>query len=445
MSPLGMAFAYLRDRPLTTFFNVLLFALGSAVATALLLFTTQMRETLTRDGEGIDLVVGAKGGSIQLILSSVFHADIPSGNISWADYQRVADHPAVARAIPLALGDSFRGYRVVGTTDAYVQLYGGQLAEGRMFQPGKAEAVIGADVARSVGIPVGDRFVATHGMTSDAHQHDYQPIEVVGRLAPTGTVLDRLVVVPIEAVWAVHSHGHGGTHAADKGNPATDPVSASHDHEHEHAHEHGHDHDHAHAHDGANASGDAPTTGHGSKGDVTAVLVTYTSPIAAANLPREINQMGAVQAAAPAWEMNRLLVQLGLGFDLIQAFAWTLVGAAALSVFISALSALRERRGDLALMRVMGATRTRLMSQIMLEGMLKGLVGGLLGIAAGHALIAGLGSFAEQAEAFRISAARILPEEGLILAASVLLGALAAAAPAIAAYRTDPARTLAGQ
>src|SRR4029079_14920989 len=172
----------------------------------LLLATAQLEERMGRDARGIDLVAGAKGSPMQLVLSAVFHLDGPTGNIPLAAAQALERSPAVKKSIPLALGDSFRGHRVVGTSHDYPAHYGAKLAAGQLWNA-PMEAVLGADVAMQARLAVGSTFTGAHGLAEGGDLHEQEPFKVVGVLAPTGTVLDRLVLTSIESVWEIHEHG----------------------------------------------------------------------------------------------------------------------------------------------------------------------------------------------------------------------------------------------
>jgi len=264
-----LSWAYLRFNPLTTVLNVLLLALGMATIVVLLLFSHQLETTLSRNAQGIDLVVGAKGSPLQLILSSIYHADVPTGNIPYAEAETWQNHRLVKQAIPLALGDNFQGFRIVGTTVAYPEHYGADLAVGQYWEQGM-QAVLGATVAQQTGLSVGDTFVGTHGIAEAGEVHDTHHYAVTGILAATHTVLDRLVLTDVTSVWEVHGHEHGADHAhADhdaqdsaahtaESEPHAHDAHTEHDHDHHDEHmasEHDHDHaEHAaesetHAHD----------------------------------------------------------------------------------------------------------------------------------------------------------------------------------------------------
>lgn len=214
---LSLAIAYLRDRALTTALNVLLLAIAVATLVLLLQFSTQVSERFERDAKGVDLVVGAKGSPLQLILSSIYQIDQPTGNVPLDSVDLLRGDPAVARAVPLALGQNFRGFRIVGTEAEYLQIYGAKLAQGRMNKA-EAEVVIGASVARATGAKLGQKFLGSHGLGEEGAQaHEAHPFVTIGILAPTGTVIDRLIVTSVESVWDVHGIEHEKESGKDGG------------------------------------------------------------------------------------------------------------------------------------------------------------------------------------------------------------------------------------
>lgn len=412
MTLAGLSLAYLKDRALNTALNILLLTLSVATLVILVLFSSQLSERFARDAQGIDLVVGAKGSPLQLILSSIYQVDVPTGNIPLGTVDMLRGDPTVAQVIPLALGDSFRTYRIVGTESAYVDHYGGRMAEGRMFEA-PYEAVIGAQVARGTGAGLGQKFEGSHGLSGEGHVHEQTPFEVVGILAPTGTVLDRLIVTPVSSVWAAHGFGTGPHE----------------DHEGEAS---GHD-DH----------GDEPGHAAGPDLEVTALLVRYRSPLAAVRLPTFINRQTQLQAAAPAVEMTRLLSLLGVGIDAVRAFAILLMATSGLSIFVALYSALRQREGDMAMLRVMGARPPAIFGHIVLEGVLLAAAGALLGVVVGHGVVAFAAATFPQLQDMGLSALRFEPAEAVIVAAAIAMGGLAALVPALKVFRVDIAQTLA--
>ena len=203
-----LAWRYLWARPMLTALNLMLLSLGLAAVGFVVLVGEQMEQGLKRDLGGIDLVVGAKGSPMQILLAGVFHLDQSTGNIPLRTVSQLRAQPLVAQAVPISLGDSFQGFRIVGTTADYLALYRLSLARGESWKA-PMQAVLGAEVARRSGLKPGDRFHGTHGLASGGDEHD-EAYEVAGVLAPTGGVVDRLVLTDLASVWEAHAaHGHG--------------------------------------------------------------------------------------------------------------------------------------------------------------------------------------------------------------------------------------------
>ena len=396
-----ISLAYLKARSLNTLLNLLLLALGVATIVLLLLATTQLDQRMRRDAQGIDLVVGAKGSPMQVILSSIYALDVPTGNIPYMQALEIAKHRAVKKAIPLALGDSYKGARIVGTTHDYLTHYDAKFASGKRWEK-PLEAVIGAEVAERTGLKLGAKFHGSHGLGEAGEGHEAHPYVVTGILERSGTVLDRLVICSVESVWATHAE-----HLDIK--DINNIASQLKDEEKEY----------------------------------TALLIQYASPIAAAILPRYINNNSTMQAASPAYETARLFSIIGVGVDVLRGFALVLVFSAGLSVFIALYNALNERRYDLAVMRTLGARPMTLLLLLLFEGLLLALIGGLLGIVLGHVLAECLGFALKAAQQVSVTGWTWVQAEWWVLALAVGVGVIAALIPAWRAYRTDIAGTLA--
>jgi putative ABC transport system permease protein len=395
----SLSASYLRARPLHTALSLILLSLGVATIVLLLLVVAQLEERMNRDARGIDLVVGAKGSPMQLILSGIYHLDAPTGNVPLAAAQSLGKHRFVKKAMPLALGDSWKGYRIVGAGREYADHYGATLAAGRLWEK-PMEAVLGAEVAARTGVAVGDTFVGAHGIGGEGEEHAESPYRVVGILEKNASVLDRLVLTGIESVWHVHEEHQGPQDEADRKAMEADR-------------------------------------------EVTVVLLQYASPLAAASLPRQINSQSELQAASPAVETARLFRIIGVGAEALRAFAIVLMVAAGLSVFIALYTALEERRYDLAVMRTLGASPRRLFGLLFLEGLVLALLGALIGVALGHFFASLLGAWLQSQQQYPVSGLAWQAEELWLAAAALAIGALAAFIPAWRAYRTDVSRTLA--
>jgi putative ABC transport system permease protein len=427
MNIFKLSLANLRFRPLSSFFNVLILALGMAIIITLLHVGQQVAQRFDRDLQGIDLVVGAKGSPIQLILSSVFQLDSPTGNIPLDEAERLQANPLIRSAIPLALGDNYLGFRIVGTTPDYPRHYGAQLAEGDYWAE-EMQAVFGSEVARRSGLHLGQTFAGSHGLVTGGEEHGDLRYRVVGLLKPTGTVLDRLVLTDVGSVWHIHEHHH------DHG----DDDEAEEDHHH---HEEGlgpeHDEEDEHHAEGDHGSEEPPEDR-----ELTALLLSYRTPVAAVTLPHLVNKTSSMQAASPAFEMARLFKILDVGSDAIQLFGTVLMAIAALGFFVTLFNAVHDRHYDIALMRSMGATRRKVFAFVLAEGLTLGVLGTALGILLGHGLAYGAQRWIETTRHLTLNPVGFHPYELVAVAAAIGISALAAVIPAMMAYRINPAKVL---
>lgn len=438
MSLIKLVWSYLKARPLNTAINIILLALGIAMITVLLLFNKQLEQKITDNAKGIDLVVGAKGSPLQLILCNIFHIDFPTGNIKLAEAEKLAKNRLIKKTIPLALGDSYQSYRIIGTNADYPALYKAELETGTWFaQP--LEVTIGAAVAKLGGLRVGDHFASAHGLTMDGHAHNEHEYVVKGVMKPTYSVMDNLILTQVESVWLMHEE-----HPEEE----TDSVHTETAHEH-HEGEHEH-HEEEHAHDAKhdvidNPSPLVPSIARGdSTKELTALLIQYRSPMGAIQLPRMVNAQSSMQAASPAFETARLFSILGVGIEILMAFAYVLIVISGLSIFIALYNSLKERRYDMAIMRSMGATRSKLFVSILLEGSLLTLLGSVTGLLMGHGVLLLLAAVLTEIQKAGITGLTFYFEEWIILGGSLLLGVLCAVIPAIQAYRTEISKVLAG-
>lgn len=452
MHPIRLAWKNLRFKPLSTALSLILFGLGTGLITLLLLINHQVQEKFDKNLAGVDLVVGAKGSPLQLILCNMYHIDVPTGNISIkaaTPFLREG-HPLIEKAIPLSLGDSYKGYRIVGTNYDLLDLYQTDVAEGRRWKD-EFEVCVGAGVAADLQLQVGDAFHSSHGFVFDDNlvHDDADKFKVVGILAPSGTVADQLIVTSSQSVWAVHdSHAHedddhdhdheGHDHEGDE----HDHEGHDHDHEgdeHDHDHE-GHDHE-GHAHD--KTSGYADNLLDNPDQQITSMLLKFKNRnFQTLNLARNINENTDMQAASPAIEMNRLYSMMGIGMDALQALALAIMLVSGLSIFFSLFSSLRERRYELALMRVMGSSRRRLFFLILLEGLMLAFLGYLLGLLLSHGAMTVFSGFLKESYRYDFTGMMFIVEEWWVLLGSLLIGLVAAAIPALQAQHTDISETL---
>ena len=390
MKTIALAWRYLWSRPLGAALNLLLLSLGLASIAFLVLVGHQLNKAFERDLAGIDLVVGAKGSPMQLILSGVFHIDVPPGNVPLQAVQALAGHPMVASVIPISLGDNFQGFRIVGTSHAYPKHYQATLAQGRLWEA-PMQVVLGATVARQLGAALGNTFVGSHGLGGNGHAHGDSAYTVVGILAPGGSVLDRLILTDTASVWKVHED-HTAVDADDRAVMQEER-------------------------------------------DVTLALVRYKTPMAALSLPRFVNTRTEMQAAAPALEITRLLSMLGIGTDVLRAFAGVLLLTAGLSVFIALWSAVRERRADLALLRMLGAPPAKIAALLLTEALWLGVLAAGLGVILGQGMATVIGRMLALDNSLLIGGLVWPPALWVVPALALGVALAAAALPALGAYR----------
>lgn len=397
MRLIGLAWRWLWSRPAVTALNLLMLALGFGAITLLTLVSQQLEAQARRDLAGIDLVVGAKGSPLQLILAGVFHIDAPPGNIAVAAVQALREHPLVAEVIPVSVGDSVQGYRIVGTSAALPALYGVALRGGRWWgQP--LEAVLGDDVARRTSMPVGAVFAGSHGLGGGGASHGDRPYRVVGVLARCACVLDRLVLTATESVWAVHES------------------DAALDEDDRRALE--------------------------AEREVSLALVRYRTPLAAVTLPRWVQAQPGLQAAVPAVESARLFRLLGVGLDVLRGMGAMLLAVAGFSVLIALLHAVRERRADLAMMRMLGAPPWRVAAVLVAEALMLVLLGLAIGLVLGHGLTEAVGLLLRADRSLEITGWTWGADHAGLLAGAVVMAVLAVAWPAWRALTLDVAAGL---
>lgn len=397
MTTLGLVVAQLRRRPLQTVLGVALLALGIATLVFVVLAQSQLTRQLERDARNIDLVVGAKGSPLQLVLSAVYQVDVPTGNVPLATVDLLRGNRLVSQAIPLAMGDSYRGFRIVGTEPAFLELHEAALASGRMWSA-PMQAVIGSEVARETDLAPGAEFFGTHGIAEGGAVHEDARYRVVGVLARTESVVDRLVLTDKASVWQVHE---------------------------------------------GDAADEVERRILEAEREVTAILVRYASPMGAAIVPRQINAESQLQAASPANEIARLFAVVGVGIETMRGFAWILIGSSLLALFVTLFNALEERRYDIAIMRLVGASGARVAWLLLLEAWLLAAAALALGLALGVAAVAVVDSWLVEARAFSLSATAIGPAMGLVVMVALAVATLAAALPAWRAARMDVSRVLA--
>lgn len=421
MSTWYLALRNLLHKPLSALLSVLLFALSIGLISLLTNLRTQADEQFDNNLAGINLVVGAKGSPLELVLNSMYHVGYPTGNIPLGKAKAFFNpkHPIVADAVPLSLGDSYAGYRIVGTTPNLIDWYDGKLAQGEVFTE-DFQVVLGSEVARENALSLGDTFRSSHGIIDEGDEkieHD-DDFTVVGILAPSGTVLDQIILTTNQTYW--HSHEA---------------------HEDDHDDHEGHDHDEHAGHDHGSAKG---LLEEDPEREITSILVKYKNPSSfqALSFPRNINENTELLAANPAYEISEVRRQFDTGQRLLSILVVAITIVSALSIFIALFSSLRERRYELALMRVLGARRFRLFSLIVLEGLIVAVIGYVCGLLLSHGILTLLASNISGEFRYELDPWRFVAEEGWLALGALFIGFLAAVIPAWQAARTDIGETL---
>ena len=311
MNIFRLALASLAYKKLHSFLSILILSFSLALIMVIFTAKDSFEESFTSNIKGIDLVVGAKGSPLQIILSSVYHIDAPTGNIALSEFEELAKNRMVKTAIPLSYGDNYKGKRIVGTDSNYAALYNISLAQGHAFKK-SFEVSIGANVARDLALKIGDTFHGSHGFSEEGEDHGHRNFKVVGIYQASATVIDDLILTPLESIWLVH----------------------------EHPEEEGHSHDHEEV-----------------KREITAGLLQFSNPMATLSLPRQINSQTKMQAALPAIEINRLFSLAQSAIDLLEALAYVLLFIAGISIFVSLLQGLKDEEPQLAFLRAVGISR----------------------------------------------------------------------------------------
>jgi putative ABC transport system permease protein len=423
----------MRQRALATVLTAISVALAVALTVAIVHIKRGMEDRFQQSTIGYEMVVGAKGSPLQLVLNTVFNLDISPGNIPWTLVEKLRTDKRVKDIVPFSVGDNYRGFRIIGTTDAFKDTFGYRLTGGRWFtfsedalrdafkeavehsqgriakekgeeapKPAEhhhaaAEAVIGTMVARDTGLKVGQTFIAAHGLeqSANAEEHTDNPWTVVGILAPTGTAADRALYINLDSFY--HIEGH------EVREKDTDP----------------------------------------DPGQVSALALKMRSPIFALPLYREINDGNEAMAAFPAVEIRKLFAIVG-NIDRILLAQAILIGiVAGVAIAVSIYNSMSERRREIAILRALGARRGTIFTIIVLEAVTICAAGGAAGVVGGHVLVAVANAALHRVSGFTVSPLTFETLELAVIGGCVLLGAVAGIGPAARAYRTEIAQHLA--
>ena len=401
-----MAWQYLKFRWLVSLLTIFGISTGVALVCAVLALRHESEKALSRDAGLYDLVAGGKGSPLQLVLSSVYHLDSPTGNIPYKEYERIRSDPRVEWAAPVGLGDNYLGYRIIGTEKHFFDLPDREgnlffeLAEGDVFQD-RFDVVLGSQVAQASGLEIGDSFFGTHGLieVAGAEVHRDFPYRVSGILAPSGTAQDRAIFGTLKSVWEIHET-EDLLHSAIQGSA----IMADH-----------------------------------KTRETTAILVRLETPGLRLWMADEIREGTDGIAAIPINEIMRFQQGiLGPVQKILLAIAGVVVAVSCLTVLITLHQAAERRRRDLAILRSLGAYRREVATLVFSEGLL--LTGGgiLLGLLIGHGGMAIAVDYFREATGLILNPWRIPSNELYALLIMALSGALASTFPAISSYRRTP-------
>lgn len=390
------------NKPLSSTISLALLILGIGIISLLLQLNTLIKDQMDNNLKGIDMVVGAKGSPLQLILSSVYHIDSPTGNISLEEAEKISKNRMVGSSIKLLYGDNFKGYRIVGAEKKFIELYNGKIKKGKNLSK-PFEVLVGSKVYSKLKIDIGDDLISSHGLRETGESHDDQSFKVVGLLEPSNSVIDQLIITLPQSVWDVHgNHGH--------------------EEEHEHDHEEEHQHDDR---------------------EITAMLIKFKSPMNIIQFPRQINETTNLQAAVPSYEISRLFKLFGFGIETLSYLAYLIIIVSGFSLFINLFNSMRERKYEMALIRTLGASRLQLSTMIIFESIILTISGFILGLLFSRFGVMFVSSLMEESINYNLSSFKILNEEYWLLLLSVIIGLMASLIPAVQVYKMNISKILA--
>jgi putative ABC transport system permease protein len=367
------------------------------------------------------MVVGAKGSPLQLILSAVYHIDSPTGNISVEDAEEIKNNRMVGSSIDLLYGDNYKGYRIVGTEDKFLDLYNAKIKDGKKWNA-PFEVVVGAKIYSKLNINLDDELVSSHGLRETGESHVNQSFKVVGLLEPSNSVVDQLIITSPQSIWDLHDE---------------------HDHDDEDHEEHHDDEDHEeHEHDHDDEDHDEHE--HGDK-EITAMLIKFKSPMNIIQFPRQINENTNLQAAVPSYEISRLFKLFGFGIETLTYLAYLIILVSGFSLFINLFNSMRERKYEMALIRTLGASRSQLSVMVIFESLILTISGFLLGLLVSRLGVMFVSSLMEESLNYSLSSLYILNEEFWLLGLSILIGLISSLIPAIQVYKMNISEILADE
>ena len=408
------------SKPLSSLLSLALLVFGIGIISLLLQLNSLIKTQMDNNLKGIDMVVGAKGSPLQLILSAVYHIDSPTGNISVEDAKKIKNNRMVGSSIDLLYGDNYKGYRIVGTDDEFLDLYDAKIKDGRKWED-PFEVVVGSKIHSKFGLKLDDELMSSHGLRETGEAHEDQLFKVVGLLEPSNSVIDQLIVTSPESIWDLHAeHDHSGEEHDDE-------HDNEHDDEHDDEHDHEHDDEHDHEHDDE---------------EITAMLIKFQNPMNIIQFPRQINEETNLQAAVPSYEISRLFKLFGFGIETLTYLAYLIIIVSAFSLFINLFNSMRDRKYEMALIRTLGSSRRQLSFMIIFESLILTTVGFLLGLLVSRLGVMFVSSLMEESLNYNLNSFGILNEELLLLILSIFIGLISSIIPALQVYNLNISEVL---
>jgi putative ABC transport system permease protein len=468
MNLLQLVFKQMHQRALSSWLTTLAVLLGVALAVALMIVMRGSNAIFGQTEYGYDVIVGAKGSPLQLVLNTVYHLDQSPGNVPYSLFEQMARPGGIYRqqvrtAVPTAVGDSYKGLRIIGAPPRLFGLDDAgeplevpfeyrpgrryEISQGRVYKAARFEAVIGSDVTKLTGLKLGEKFKATHGLPQPQERPDeHEELwTVVGVMRPTHTAADKCLYIPLTSFYCIFEHEEGlkAQAAIKAGEDPSKVVSrAATQRKTEEARDAHDDHDHDKVY---TLLPDGTIDLHLPKDEwqLSAILVRCRSPFLAQQLMYTINNRNEAAAVNPAMVMRQF-------FDVfLKPYGWMLQGVAclvsivaAISILVSIYNSVAARKKEIAILRALGATRVRILAIICVEAGLIGLFGGLLGILAGHAIGAIGSEILQRIVGEGLPWMRVGSLEWLYLAGVVTIAVLAGLVPALKAYATPVATNL---
>ena len=421
------------SKPLNSILSLALLILGIGIISLLLQLNSLIKTQMDNNLKGIDMVVGAKGSPLQLILSAVYHIDSPTGNISVEDAEEIKNNRMVGSSIDLLYGDNYKGYRIVGTEDKFLDLYNAKIKDGKKWNA-PFEVVVGAKIYSKLNINLDDELVSSHGLRETGESHVNQSFKVVGLLEPSNSVVDQLIITSPQSIWDLHDEHDHDDEDHEEHHDDEDHEEHEHDHDDEDHDEHEHDHD----------DEDHDEHEHGDK-EITAMLIKFKSPMNIIQFPRQINENTNLQAAVPSYEISRLFKLFGFGIETLTYLAYLIILVSGFSLFINLFNSMRERKYEMALIRTLGASRSQLSVMVIFESLILTISGFLLGLLVSRLGVMFVSSLMEESLNYSLSSLNILNEEFWLLGLSILIGLISSLIPAIQVYKMNISEILADE